>query len=86
MGFEFTATLPEEKLIPILFGECNSRIVISADQDNKINIEKEIKKENIPFLWIGKVTNKNLKINNEININLTELKSKWSTKLNHISH
>ena len=79
-------TLPEEKLIPILFGECNSRIVISADQDNKINIEKELNKANIPFLWIGKVTNKNLKINNGININLTELKSKWSTKLNHISH
>ena len=86
MGFEFTTTLPEEKLIPILFGECNSRIVISADRDNKISIEKELNKENIPFLWIGKVTNKNLKINNEININLTELKSKWSAKLNHISH
>ena len=86
LGFEFTTTLPEEKLIPILFGECNSRIVISADQDNKINIEKELNKANIPFLWIGKVTNKNLKINNRININLTELKSKWSTKLNHISH
>ena len=53
-----------------------------------INIfnEKELNKANIPFLWIGKVTNKNLKINNKININLTKLKSKWSTKLNHISH
>jgi len=73
-------------LIPTLFGECNSRIVISANQNNKINIEKELKESNIPFLWIGEVTGKNLKINDQININLTELNNKWLTKLNHISH
>ena len=86
LGFEFTKHISKEKLIPTLFGEYNSRIVISADQNNKISIEKELNKENIPFLWIGKVTSKNLKINNQININLSELKNKWSTKLTHISH
>ena len=74
LGFEFTKPISKEKLVPTLFGECNSRIVISADQNNKINIEKALSKSNVPFLWIGKVTEKNLKINNQININLTELK------------
>ena len=86
LGFEFTKSISKENLIPTLFGECNSRIVISANQNNKINIEKELKESNIPFLWIGKVTEKNLKINDQININLTELNNKWLTKLNHISH
>ena len=86
LGFEFTKSISKENLIPTLFGECNSRIVISANQNNKINIEKELKESNIPFLWIGEVTGKNLKINDQININLTELNNKWLTKLNHISH
>ncbi len=86
LGFEFTKSISKENLIPTLFGECNSRIVISANQNNKINIEKELKESNIPFLWIGEVTEKNLKINDQININLTELNNKWLTKLNHISH
>ena len=57
-----------------LFGESQSRIIISCDERNLNKIKEIADKYNIDFLRLGVTGGKELKINNLININIIELK------------
>lgn len=47
-----------------LFGESQSRIVVTVSQANVLKLEEFLRKENAPFSQIGKVTLLTIKINN----------------------
>ncbi|MFW6377908.1 MAG: phosphoribosylformylglycinamidine synthase subunit PurL [Bacillota bacterium] len=60
----------------LLFSETQSRIVISLVREDKDQAE-EIIGENIEYRVIGEVKAGSLKINNLLDINIEEMKSKW---------
>jgi len=60
----------------LLFSETQSRIVISLAREDQGQVEKIIG-ESVEFQMIGEVKAGNLKINNLIDINIEEMKSKW---------
>ncbi len=63
----------------LLFGETQSRIIISAKSENEEKIKSICKNFNIPCAKIGIVIKENkLKINNLIDLNLTDLDKVWS--------
>jgi phosphoribosylformylglycinamidine synthase len=65
----------------LLFGETQSRIIISCAPKNKAKIEKIAKKNKIPYQVIGKVGGKNLKINGLINAPVEKLYDAWKYAL-----
>ncbi len=69
----------------LLFGESQSRVIISSDADSAAKIEKIALKHNVPFAIIGKTGGDNLKIsiNNEkvIDSKIPELRNIWKNSL-----
>jgi len=61
----------------LLFGESQSRIVISCSQQNVSKVEGLAGKHQVPFKVIGKVSGKNLKISNLIDLPVDELEKNW---------
>ncbi len=61
----------------LLFGETQSRIIISCAPKNRTKIEKLAKKYKIPYQVLGKVGGKNLKINSLINAPVEKLYDAW---------
>jgi phosphoribosylformylglycinamidine (FGAM) synthase-like enzyme len=60
-----------------LFGETQSRIIISAKESDVKQIFKTCKKQNIQIYKLGITGGKNLTINNEINLSITEISDKY---------
>jgi len=60
-----------------LFGETQSRIIISAKESDVEHIFKICKKQNIKICKLGVTDGKNLTINNEINLGITEISDKY---------
>jgi phosphoribosylformylglycinamidine synthase len=60
-----------------LFGETQSRIIISAKESDVEHIFKICKKQNIKICKLGVTGGKNLTINNEINLGITEISDKY---------
>ena len=56
-----------------LFSESQSRVIISISPSNKDEFEKVMSEHSTPVTLIGKTTEKDLKINNEITISLETL-------------
>ncbi len=61
----------------LLFGESQSRIVISAAQEHADSIEKASKKHKVSFTKIGVVKSDRLVIGSDISLSLDELKESW---------
>jgi len=62
----------------LLFGESQSRVVLSAKEKNVKRILKIAKRNKTPVAIIGKVMGKNLVIGNLINLPVNELYRAWS--------
>ncbi len=61
LGFEISSDVAIRK-DAFLFGEAQSRIVVSASADNALKLETELKKQNIPFSKLGTVKGKSIVI------------------------
>tara|TARA_B100000131_G_C18118189_1_gene611960 strand:+ start:678 stop:2879 length:2202 start_codon:yes stop_codon:yes gene_type:complete len=86
-GFRFTYEIDKSCLIPSLFGEVNSRIIVSIDKSNENSLITELKSSNVPYLKIGEVNNNpELYINDNLVLDLLFLKQKWLKKLGQISN
>ena len=86
-GFRFTYEIDKSYLIPSLFGEVNSRIIVSIDKSNENSLITELKSSNVPYLKIGEVNNNpELYINDNLVLDLLLLKQKWLKKLGQISN
>ena len=57
----------------MLFGETQSRIIISASSDNKDKIIEIAKKSDVSCSLIGEVKDGSLKINDLVDINVSDL-------------
>ncbi|UCG35059.1 MAG: phosphoribosylformylglycinamidine synthase subunit PurL [Candidatus Omnitrophota bacterium] len=57
----------------LLFGETQSRIIVSASSQNRGKIEQICKKLNVKFNLIGEVKGDSLKINERINVKVDDL-------------
>lgn len=64
LGFDI-ATDKSVRLDSFLFGESQSRIVVTINEDKKADFEKILNKYNIPCQAIGKTTNGNIAIDGE---------------------
>jgi phosphoribosylformylglycinamidine synthase len=75
----------KERTDTLLFGESQSRIIISCSLSNVSKIEKIAKKNKVPFSIIGKTGGKNLEINinkeKVINLGLLRLYYVWTRAL-----
>jgi phosphoribosylformylglycinamidine synthase len=85
-GFEFTINLNNNNLIPTLFGEVNSRIVISISSNNEKKLLNHLDQSSLPYIKIGKVKSDDFIITQKFSLNLASMKDKWLNKLNHISN
>lgn len=65
-----------------LFGETQSRIIVSISPSNVEQFVEIAQNENIPFKRIGVVGGKYLKINNWISLSIDELEKSWRGKRN----
>lgn len=69
----------------LLFGESQSRIVITIDKKSKVNILEKAKEYNIDANEIGEVTNTNrIEINDLINIELNKLMEIYNNRIREI--
>lgn len=64
-----------------LFGESQSRIIITCDKSSASKIEALAQKNGVPSQSIGKVGGQRLKIEGSINLPLDEMKKAWETSL-----
>ena len=62
----------------LLFGESQSRVILSAKQDKAEKIQQLAKKNNIPVSVIGKVGGNKLVIDGLIDISVNDLSETWS--------
>lgn len=65
----------------LLFGESQSRIIISCNKENSEQIQKIAEKNKTPFQIIGKTGGKQLKILDLIDVELEQLHNKWSNAI-----
>ncbi len=62
-----------------LFGESHSRIVVSSNPGNIEKIQEIAEKHNVDFEIIGKVVEKNFRVNDLIDLDVEKLKQNWAT-------
>ena len=64
-----------------LFSETGG-FILEIEEKNLVGVEQEFKKNNVDVISIGKTkSNKRIKINNEINISVTNVKQAWESGL-----
>ncbi len=68
----------------LLFGESQSRVVISSSKENQSKVIEHFGSKNIPIKLIGKTGGDRLKINNLVNISLLELTDSFFNSLHNI--
>ncbi len=71
----------EIRMDALLFGESQSRIILSAKQKDVKKIIQVAKKNKTPVAIIGEVGSKELRINKVINISIEELYKAWSNSI-----
>jgi phosphoribosylformylglycinamidine synthase subunit PurL len=64
-----------------LFGETQSRIVVSLSENNLENLKAIADKYEIPMQVLGKIEGNNLKIGNLLNLEIKQLKIAWESKI-----
>ncbi len=67
--------LPWDLSASSLFGESQSRVIVSLPQSNESKFEEICKKENVSFFKIGKTQKEKFTINNTISYNVEELRN-----------
>ena len=65
----------------LLFGESQSRIVVSISEKQASKLENIAVKNCVPYEHIGVVKGKQFKFNNLINLDVEEMKAKWETAI-----
>ncbi|MBA7581885.1 Phosphoribosylformylglycinamidine synthase subunit PurL [subsurface metagenome] len=65
----------------LLFGETQSRIIVSIPLENISHLQKVVNKYKIPFKVLGKVEGDRLRIEDLIDLKVEELESAWKGKL-----
>ncbi|MCF8000284.1 MAG: phosphoribosylformylglycinamidine synthase subunit PurL [Halanaerobiales bacterium] len=65
----------------LLFGESQSRIIVSINKNKASKLENIAVKNCVPYEHIGVVKGKQFKFNNLINLDVEELKAKWDTAI-----
>jgi phosphoribosylformylglycinamidine synthase len=73
--------LPEIRTDALLFGESQSRIILSADKKSAGKIEELAKKNNVQFAAIGYVDGERFKIDKLIDLPLKRIQEAWSKGL-----
>jgi phosphoribosylformylglycinamidine synthase len=68
----------------LLFGETQSRIILSLEEKDLLELEKLVKEYNIDYAIIGKVGGENIKINNWINLPVQKIKEKFYNSISEI--
>jgi phosphoribosylformylglycinamidine synthase len=61
----------------LLFSESQSRIILSLDEKDLLELEKTAKEHKVDFTVLGKVGGTNLKINDWIDLPVQKLKEKF---------
>lgn len=69
------------KAVPVLFGEEQSRIVISVKQENAKKLEGLAAVINVPLTCLGTVGGDKLVINKLINLSIEQIKDRWQNGL-----
>jgi phosphoribosylformylglycinamidine synthase len=67
-----------------LFGESQSRIVISFDPANQSKLAALADRYQVPLLALGKVTGNRLKINSAIDVSVADISERYSTAIERI--
>jgi len=68
-------TLPWELSASALFGESQSRVLVSLSQSNESKLEEICKKEKVSYFKIGKTQKEKFTINNKISYKVDELRN-----------
>jgi len=85
LGAKVSLTSDDIRKDALLFGETQSRIILSAKQDNADKILQIAKDNNVPVSIIGKVEGDKLIINELIDISVSDLDKTWRTVIeNHL--
>ena len=80
-----TTSTPNLRLDAELFGETQSRVVISTDKNNLNQTEKYLKENNCPYKIIGEVIKDSIEIQSlDLKTKVAELKDVWENTLNSI--
>jgi len=80
LGFEIDTELSIRK-DAFLFGEAQSRVVVTASDSNKLKLETELKKENIPFIKLGVVKGKSIIIDDVNYGTVSDYKHSFDTSI-----
>lgn len=80
LGFDVTTDARYRK-DAYLFGESQSRVVVSVKADKQIEFITSLQKSSVPFVNIGKVTNENFVIDEAIILTSTEAKVLYDNSL-----
>ena len=83
-GNEIGATINIDSELPInslLFGETQSRVVVSLNESKVSELEAICKKHNFPYAVIGKVGGDSLTVNDKIDLSLTDMVSAWRNSI-----
>jgi len=80
LGFEISSDSKVRK-DAFLFGEAQSRVIVSAYADNAIAVEAELKKQNVPFTKLGVVKGKDVVIDGINYGSVSEFKNSFDTSI-----
>ena len=83
LGFEIT-TDKNFRTDAFLFGEAQSRIVVSIKPENKANFENELRKSGTPFLNIGTVKGSDMVIDGTLVGSLKEYETLYDNAIGDI--
>jgi len=86
LGFELSSLGNDKagntRIDSLLFGETQSRIIISIDEKNLNETEKYLKEKKYPYTLLGKVTSGNISVDQlGLKSNIVELKKIWKDSL-----
>lgn len=84
-GFE-ASFVPEGRWDASLFGEQQSRVVISLNPKNLVTLEKICATENVPWMQLGKVSGEGIIVPGLINISLTQASNVWNNGIHNAIH
>ena len=80
LGFEITC----DKIIrkdAFLFGEAQSRVVVSVKKSDEAKLTEELKKQGVPFSILGSVKGNAMKIDTEVFFPISEATGLYDTAI-----
>ena len=83
MGFDISTDRNIRK-DAFLFGENQSRVVVSVKKENEVNLVKELKSLNVKFSKLGFVKGREMKIDGEVFGTVAEFKKLYDTSIENL--